>query len=87
MTEDELDRLLRPEVMEEIRRSADEDPSAFAMRHSGRDDLPARAIAEQIACRKKAAKNCWNSPGMNCSIPPVPLSRHQQSGWPHTAQR
>jgi len=56
MTEDELDRLLRPEVMEEIRRSADEDPSAFAMRHSGRDDLPARAIAEQIACRKKAAK-------------------------------
>jgi len=54
--EDELELLLRPEVMEEIGRNADEDPAAYAMRNAGRTDIPVRAIAEQIACRKKAAK-------------------------------
>ncbi len=56
MREDELELLLRPEVMEEIGRNADEDPAAYAMRNAGRTDIPVRAIAEQIACRKKAAK-------------------------------
>jgi len=54
--EDELAQLLLPEVMEEIGRSSDEDPAAFALRNSGRTDIPVRAIAEQIACRKKASK-------------------------------
>lgn len=32
-----------------------DDPDRFALVNAGRDDIPVRAIAEQIACRRKAA--------------------------------
>lgn len=55
MTLDELQSLLDPQVLALIDAHASDDPAAFAMRFHGRGDLPVRAIAEQIACRKKAA--------------------------------
>ena len=55
MTLDELHSLCDPEVLALIDAHAGDDPAAFAMRFHGRSDLPVRAMAEQIACRKKAA--------------------------------
>jgi hypothetical protein len=55
MTFDELHSLLDPQVLALIDAHAGDDPAAFAMRFHGRSDLPVRAMAEQIACRKKAA--------------------------------
>jgi hypothetical protein len=55
MTLDELHSLLDPQVLALIDAHAGDDPAAFAMRFHGRNDLPVRAMAEQIACRKKAA--------------------------------
>ena len=56
MTAEELHRLLDPKVQELIHRHAGDDPAAFAMKSHDRKDLPVRAIAEQIACRRKALK-------------------------------
>jgi hypothetical protein len=56
MTSDELHALLDPAVQALIVAHAHEDPAAFAMRFHGRKELPVRAVAEQIACRRKAAK-------------------------------
>lgn len=56
MTTEELHQLLDPEVQELIHRHAGDDPAAFAMKSHDRKDLPVRAIAEQIACRRKALK-------------------------------
>jgi hypothetical protein len=56
MTIDELHRLLDPRVQKLLAIHADDDPRDFAMRFHGRKDLPVRAMAEQIACRKKALK-------------------------------
>ncbi|HHE31516.1 MAG TPA: hypothetical protein ENL07_02470 [Chlorobaculum parvum] len=55
MTLDELHSLLDPQVFALIDAHAGDDPVAFAMRFHGRSDLPVRAMAEQISCRKKAA--------------------------------
>jgi hypothetical protein len=56
MTHDELQSLQDPGVLDLIRAHAHEDPAGFAMRFHGRNDLPVRAMAEQIACRRKAEK-------------------------------
>ena len=56
MTSDEFRRLLTPGVRKLIDEHRQDDPSGFVMRFHGRDDIPARAIAEQIACGRKAAK-------------------------------
>ena len=56
MTPDELRALHDPGVLALIDAHAHEEPSAFAMRFHGRKELPVRAMAEQIACRKKAAR-------------------------------
>lgn len=55
MTLDELHSLLDPRVLALIDAHTNDDPAAFAMGFHGRSDLPVRAMAEQIACRKKAA--------------------------------
>ncbi|UWX58799.1 class I SAM-dependent methyltransferase [Chlorobaculum sp. MV4-Y] len=55
MTLDELNSLLDPQVLALIDAHAGDDPATFAMQFHGRSDLPVRAMAEQIACRKKAA--------------------------------
>jgi len=56
MTLEELNRLLDPEVQALIALHQSDDPARFAMQFHARSDLPVRAIAEQIACREKAAK-------------------------------
>lgn len=55
MTLDELNSLLDPQVLALIDAHAGDDPATFAMQFHGRGDLPVRAMAEQIACREKAA--------------------------------
>lgn len=55
MTIDEFYRLLDQQVLELIDAHWQDDPADFAMRFHGRRELPVRAIAEQIACRQKAA--------------------------------
>jgi hypothetical protein len=55
MTIAELHALQTPEVLDLIGAHLHDDPSEFAMRFHGRTDLPVRAMAEQIACRKRAA--------------------------------
>lgn len=55
MTLDELNSLLDPQVLDMIAAHGKDDPAAFAMRFHDRRDLPVRAMAEQIACRRKAA--------------------------------
>ena len=56
MTRDELQKLLDPNAIGLIEKHAADDPAAFALKHHNRSGLPVRAIAEQIACRRKAAK-------------------------------
>ncbi len=56
MTIEELQSLCDPKVLRFIEQHRDDDPSAFALKHHSRSDLPVRAMAEQIACRRKAAK-------------------------------
>ncbi len=56
MTSEELQALLDPSVLSLIEAHAHEDPAAFAMKFHGRNELPVRAMAEQIACRRKAAR-------------------------------
>ncbi|NTV02333.1 MAG: hypothetical protein HGB04_06050 [Chlorobiaceae bacterium] len=56
MTFDELHALRDPAVLALVEAHAHEDPAAFAMRFHGRTDLPVRAMAEQIACRRKAVR-------------------------------
>ncbi len=78
MTSDELQQLLEPGVMEELRVHEHDDPAAFAMKHHGRRGFPVRAFAEQIACRKKARRKL---PGLSQrSLLYTTLSLEQASG-------
>ena len=52
----ELHRLLLPENLDLLEKHGSDDPAAFALRFQGCSDIPARAIAEQLACRRKAVK-------------------------------
>ncbi|NTU96665.1 MAG: hypothetical protein HGA62_02485 [Chlorobiaceae bacterium] len=56
MTLEELHRLADPEFQAFIYLHRDDDPVAFAMQFHDRKELPVRAIAEQLACRRKAVK-------------------------------
>lgn len=56
MTPEELRKLKEPRVQELLALHAGDDPRLFAMRFHNRKDLPIRAMAEQIACRRKALK-------------------------------
>ena len=56
MNLEELQRLLDPEAQSVIALHHSDDPAVFAMRFHGHKELPVRALAEQLACRQKAAK-------------------------------
>ena len=56
MTEEELQKLFDPDIRRLIDVHVEEDPSAFALKYHGTVNMPVRAVAEQIACRRKAAK-------------------------------
>ncbi len=53
---EELQSLKHPRVKEVIKAHLKDDPSSFTLTHQGKTDIPVRAIAEQIACYKKAKK-------------------------------
>jgi hypothetical protein len=55
MTPAELHALQDPAVLALIEQHEHDDPTEFALRFSGKSGLPVRAMAEQIACRRKAA--------------------------------
>lgn len=56
MTLEELKELRNPEVLEVIKKNEKESPDSFVLKNSKNKNLPVRAIAEQILCRKKARK-------------------------------
>ncbi|ARM31683.1 class I SAM-dependent methyltransferase [Prosthecochloris sp. HL-130-GSB] len=55
MTLQELQELQRSDVLACIGQYEDHDPADFAMRFHDRPDLPVRAVAEQIVCRRKVS--------------------------------
>ena len=56
MNLEELRRLLDPETKGLIEKHIEENPATFALKYHKTVDMPVRAVAEQIACRRKAAK-------------------------------
>jgi len=78
MTFDELDSLLQPNVQQLLAEHSADDPAAFAMKFHGRKELPVRAMAEQLACRQKAAKKLPTLSTHNLLY--TPLALEQSSG-------
>jgi hypothetical protein len=78
MTFPELQRLLDPEVQSMIELHDSDDPAVFAMRFHGYKELPVRAMAEQLACRQKAAKKLPHLSQHNLLY--TPLALEQASG-------
>ncbi len=56
MNSEEVCALTTEQVQEILHDHLQDHPAAFALAHQGRNDIPVRAIAEQIACYKKAVK-------------------------------
>uniref|UniRef100_Q3ANS3 THUMP-like domain-containing protein n=1 Tax=Chlorobium chlorochromatii (strain CaD3) TaxID=340177 RepID=Q3ANS3_CHLCH len=56
MTSEELQQLLTPEAQAMLQAHQHDNPTTFALRYSNRHDLPIRALAEQLACRRKAER-------------------------------
>ena len=75
---EELQRLLDPEVQSIIDLHRSDDPAVFAMQFHGHKELPVRAIAEQLACRQKAAKKLPRLSPHNLLY--TPLALEQASG-------
>lgn len=85
MTLDELHRLLLPENLQMLDEHASDDPAAFALRFQGCADIPARAIAEQLACRRKALNKL---PGLSSEkLLYANLALEQASGEPAAAYK
>ena len=78
MTLEELNCLLDPEVQALIALHQSDDPAVFAMRFHAHSELPVRAMAEQIACRVKAAKKLPTLSRFTLLY--TPLSLEQASG-------
>ncbi|MCX6177882.1 MAG: class I SAM-dependent methyltransferase [Chlorobiales bacterium] len=78
MTFEELQRLLDPEVQAVIDLHSAEDSVTFALQFHSHKDIPVRAIAEQLACRQKAAKKLPNFFRHNLLY--TPLALEQASG-------
>jgi hypothetical protein len=78
MTLDELQSLLDQEVQSLIHLHHSDDPATFAMRFHGRQELPVRAMAEQLGCRQKAVKKLPALSQHNLLY--TPLALEQSSG-------
>ncbi|MEC9485993.1 MAG: RsmD family RNA methyltransferase [Prosthecochloris sp.] len=72
---EELRQLMHPGVLEIVRHHEHDDPSQFALRFHGRDDLPVRAVAEQIGCRRKAARKLPGFSGYDMLYTPRALEQ------------
>ena len=78
MTLAEFQNLLNPDIQALLASHYSADPAAFAMQFHGRKELPVRAIAEQLACRQKAAKKLPTLSQHNLFY--TPLALEQSSG-------
>ncbi len=78
MTIAELQNLLQLEIQALLALHHSADPATFAMQFHGRKDLPIRAMAEQLACRHKAAKKLPTLSQYNLLY--TPLALEQASG-------
>ena len=78
MTPSEFQNLLNPDIQALFASHHSDDPAAFAMQFHGRRDLPIRAMAEQLACRQKAAKKLPTLSKHNLLY--TPLALEQSSG-------
>ena len=56
MTFEELNKLMNPEILKIIKQNENESPDSYVLKNTKNKELPIRAIAEQISCRKKAKK-------------------------------
>ena len=56
MDSNEIHALATKNTKDLLRNHLQDDPAAFALAFQGRTDMPVRAIAEQIACYKKAVR-------------------------------
>ncbi len=74
----DLHTLLQPDIQELLARHSHDDPAKFAMQFHGRKELPVRAMAEQLACRQKAAKKLPTLSRHNLLY--TPLALEQSSG-------
>jgi len=78
MTHDELKILLQSDIQALLAEYGTDDPATFAMQFHGRKELPIRAMAEQLACRQKAAKKLPIFSQYNLLY--TPLALEQSSG-------
>ena len=78
MTIAEIQDLLQLDIQALLASHHSDDPAAFAMQFHGRRDLPIRAMAEQLACRQKAAKKLPTLSKHNLLY--TPLALEQSSG-------
>ncbi len=78
----ELQTFLQPDIQELLALHGHDDPVRFAMQFHGRRELPVRAMAEQLACRQKAAKKLPNLSQHTLLYTPLAL---EQSSCERTA--
>jgi THUMP domain-like/RNA cap guanine-N2 methyltransferase len=78
MTRSEFQNLLEHDIQAQLVLHRDDDPAAFAMQFHGRKELPVRVMAEQLACRQKAAKKLPTLSQHNLLY--TPLALEQSSG-------
>ncbi|NTU93619.1 MAG: hypothetical protein HGA56_06350 [Chlorobiaceae bacterium] len=84
MTPEEFQALLDPAVLALVEVHAADDPSAFALRYHGRKDLPVRAMAEQVACRQRAARklpSLSRHPLLYTTVALEQASGERAAGW------
>lgn len=56
MTPQEVQLLAQPETWRILQQYSDEDPVDFALEHHGQFGVPVHLLAQQLACRRKAAR-------------------------------
>ena len=78
MTTEELQNLQQPYVQALLAEHSADDPAAFAMQFHGHQELPIRAMAEQLACQQKAVKKLPSLSQHNLLY--TPLALEQSSG-------
>ena len=78
MTSSEFQKLQEHDVQLLLLSHHSADPAAFAMQFHGRKELPVRAMAEQLACRRKAVNKLPTLSQLNLLY--TPLALEQSSG-------
>jgi len=75
MTLEEFEKLKDPEILDLIKSNEKKSPDSFVLKNRNNKKIPARAVAEQIYCRKKAAKKLPEISSSNFLFKPVSLEQ------------